>query len=141
MYSRKSIPFLIALVVAFGCGSPGESPSQSAAAAEEPKRFPGDSDESIKARAMIESGKLDESLAYITQVLEQRPQDKMLLKQAAEKGMSTEPMQDYLNAFRYGCPPHGGLGMGLGRVLMVMLGLDSIREATFLFRGPNRLTP
>ncbi|RSN18763.1 aspartate--tRNA(Asn) ligase [Streptomyces sp. WAC 01325] len=65
----------------------------------------------------------------------------VLLKQAAEKGMSTEPMQDYLNAFRYGCPPHGGLGMGLGRVLMVMLGLDSIREATFLFRGPNRLTP
>jgi len=65
----------------------------------------------------------------------------VLLKQAAEKGMSTEPVQDYLNAFRYGCPPHGGLGMGLGRVLMVMLGLDSIREATFLFRGPNRLTP
>lgn len=65
----------------------------------------------------------------------------VLLKQAAEKGMSTEPLQDYLNAFRFGCPPHGGLGMGLGRVLMVMLGLDSIREATFLFRGPNRLTP
>ncbi|WFB08195.1 aspartate--tRNA(Asn) ligase [Streptomyces sp. LX-29] len=65
----------------------------------------------------------------------------VLLKQAAEKGMSTEPMRDYLNAFRYGCPPHGGLGMGLGRVLMVMLGLESIREATFLFRGPNRLTP
>ncbi|MFC7306848.1 aspartate--tRNA(Asn) ligase [Streptomyces monticola] len=65
----------------------------------------------------------------------------VLLKQAAEKGMSAEPLQDYLNAFRYGCPPHGGLGMGLGRVLMVLLGLESIREATFLFRGPNRLTP
>ncbi|GHE09171.1 aspartate--tRNA(Asn) ligase [Streptomyces alanosinicus] len=65
----------------------------------------------------------------------------VLLRQAAEKGMSSEPMQHYLNAFRYGCPPHGGLGMGLGRVLMVMLGLESIREATFLFRGPNRLTP
>ncbi|WP_372407546.1 aspartate--tRNA(Asn) ligase [Streptomyces luteireticuli] len=65
----------------------------------------------------------------------------VLLKQAAEKDTSTEHMQDYLNAFRFGCPPHGGLGMGLGRVLMVMLGLDSIREATFLFRGPNRLTP
>lgn len=65
----------------------------------------------------------------------------VLLEQAAEKGMSPEPLRDYLNAFRYGCPPHGGLGMGLGRVLMVMLGLDSIREATFLFRGPNRLTP
>ncbi|MCC2280241.1 aspartate--tRNA(Asn) ligase [Streptomyces sp. ET3-23] len=65
----------------------------------------------------------------------------VLLKQAAEKEMSTEHMQDYLNAFRFGCPPHGGLGMGLGRVLMVLLGLDSIREAAFLFRGPNRLTP
>ncbi|MGW0542316.1 aspartate--tRNA(Asn) ligase [Streptomyces griseoincarnatus] len=65
----------------------------------------------------------------------------VLLKQAAEKGMSPEPMEDYLNAFRHGCPPHGGLGMGLGRVLMVLLGVESIREATFLFRGPNRLTP
>jgi nondiscriminating aspartyl-tRNA synthetase len=65
----------------------------------------------------------------------------VLLEQAAEKGVGTESLRDYLNCFRYGCPPHGGLGMGLGRVLMVMLGLDSIREATFLFRGPNRLTP
>ncbi|MFD5418812.1 aspartate--tRNA(Asn) ligase [Streptomyces sp. NPDC127069] len=65
----------------------------------------------------------------------------VLLKQAEDKGMSTEPMQDYLNIFRFGCPPHGGLGAGLGRILMVMLGLDSIREAAFLFRGPNRLTP
>ncbi|MFB8215766.1 aspartate--tRNA(Asn) ligase [Streptomyces anulatus] len=64
-----------------------------------------------------------------------------LIEQAADKGMGTDPLEDYLNCFRYGCPPHGGLGMGLARVLMVMLGLDSIREATFLFRGPNRLTP
>ena len=65
----------------------------------------------------------------------------VLLDQAADKGMDTGPMQDYLNCFRYGCPPHGGFGMGLARVLMVMLGLDSIREAVFLFRGPNRLSP
>jgi aspartyl-tRNA synthetase len=65
----------------------------------------------------------------------------ILLKQAAEKGIDPGPMQSYLNCFQYGCPPHGGLGLGLGRLLMVMLGLDSIREATFLFRGPNRLTP
>lgn len=65
----------------------------------------------------------------------------VLVKQAVEKGLRPESMQDYLNCFRYGCPPHGGLGMGLGRVLMVLLGLDSIRDATFLFRGPNRLTP
>lgn len=65
----------------------------------------------------------------------------VLLAQAAEKGMDVEPLRDYVNCFRFGCPPHGGLGMGLGRMLMAMLGLDSIREATFLFRGPNRLTP
>ncbi len=65
----------------------------------------------------------------------------VLVAQAAEKGLSPEPMRDYLNAFRFGCPPHGGLGMGLGRILMVLLGLESLREATFLFRGPNRLTP
>jgi aspartyl-tRNA synthetase len=65
----------------------------------------------------------------------------VLLRQAAEKGLSPEPMADYLNCFRYGCPPHGGFGLGLGRLLMVLLGLESLREATFLFRGPNRLTP
>jgi len=65
----------------------------------------------------------------------------VLVSQAAEKGLSTEPMRYYLDCFKYGCPPHGGLGLGLGRLLMVVLGLDSIRDATFLFRGPNRLTP
>ena len=65
----------------------------------------------------------------------------VLVRQAAEKGLSTEPMRDYLECFRYGCPPHGGFGLELGRLLMVLLGLESIREAMFLFRGPNRLTP
>jgi aspartyl-tRNA synthetase len=65
----------------------------------------------------------------------------VLLKQAAEKGMNTEPMRDYLNCFRFGIPPHGGFGAGLGRLLMVMLGLESLRDAMFLFRGPHRLTP
>jgi aspartyl-tRNA synthetase len=65
----------------------------------------------------------------------------VLLEQAAQKGMGTGPLHAYLDCFRYGCPPHGGFGMGLARVLMVLLGLDSIREAGFLFRGPHRLTP
>ncbi len=65
----------------------------------------------------------------------------ILLRQAAEKGLDPAPMSDYLNCFRYGCPPHGGFGLGLGRLLMAMLGLESIRDATFLFRGPNRLSP
>jgi nondiscriminating aspartyl-tRNA synthetase len=65
----------------------------------------------------------------------------ILTKQAAEKGMDTAPLTDYLNCFRFGTPPHGGFGLGLNRLLMVLLGLSSIREATFLFRGPGRLTP
>jgi nondiscriminating aspartyl-tRNA synthetase len=64
-----------------------------------------------------------------------------LIAQAHEKGMDTEPLAGYLNCFRFGTPPHGGLGLGLGRVLMLLLGLPSIREATFLFRGPHRLEP
>lgn len=65
----------------------------------------------------------------------------VLLRQATAKGLSPESMSDYLNCFRFGCPPHGGFGLGLGRLLMAMLGLESIRDATFLFRGPTRLTP
>ena len=65
----------------------------------------------------------------------------VLLKQVAEQGLDPEPMADYLNSFRYGCPPHGGFGLGLARLLMVLLGLPSIRDAVFLFRGPTRLTP
>jgi aspartyl-tRNA synthetase len=77
----------------------------------------------------------------ITTGAQREHRNDVLTRQAADKGMRTEPMADYFNAFRYGCPPHGGLGMGLNRVLMVLLGLESIRDATFLFRGPNRLTP
>jgi aspartyl-tRNA synthetase len=65
----------------------------------------------------------------------------ILSQQALEKGLHLEPIQAYLNFFRYGCPPHGGFGLGLSRLLMVMLGLPNVREAVFLFRGPNRLTP
>ena len=64
-----------------------------------------------------------------------------LLQQALSKGLNPEVIADYLNYFRYGCPPHGGMGMGLSRLLMVMLGLNNIREAVYLFRGPNRLNP
>jgi nondiscriminating aspartyl-tRNA synthetase len=65
----------------------------------------------------------------------------VLCKQADEKGIEVGPIADYLNCFRFGTPPHGGFGLGLNRLLMVLLGLPSIREATFLFRGPGRLTP
>jgi aspartyl-tRNA synthetase len=64
-----------------------------------------------------------------------------LLAQAADKGVETGPIQYYLDFFRYGAPPHGGFGFGLTRLLMQMLGQENVREVTFLYRGPNRLTP
>jgi len=64
-----------------------------------------------------------------------------LLAQALEKKVEVEPIQYYLDFFRYGAPPHGGFGFGLTRLLMQMLGQDNVREVTFLYRGPNRLEP
>jgi aspartyl-tRNA synthetase len=64
-----------------------------------------------------------------------------LLRQARERGYALEPLQDYLNFFRYGCPPHGGMGVGLARLLMVMLQRTSIRDVILLSRTPNRLRP
>ncbi len=63
----------------------------------------------------------------------------VLKKQADEKGLGND-VAFYLQFFRYGCPPHGGFGLGIDRMTMLFLGL-SIKEAEFLFRGPNRLTP
>lgn len=63
-----------------------------------------------------------------------------LARQAEEAGLR-ESVSYYLDFFRYGCPPHGGFGLGLARLVMLMLGLPSIREATFLHRSPNRLMP
>ncbi len=64
-----------------------------------------------------------------------------LLAQASNKGVEVEPIQYYLDFFRYGAPPHGGFGFGLTRLLMQMLGQENVREVTFLYRGPHRLEP
>ena len=63
----------------------------------------------------------------------------VLKAQAEEKGLAND-VKFYLEFFKYGCPPHGGFGIGIDRLTMLFLGL-SIKEAEFLFRGPNRLTP
>jgi aspartyl-tRNA synthetase len=65
----------------------------------------------------------------------------VLEAQAREKGLDPKELDFYLDFFRYGVPPHGGFGMGLSRVLMLMLHQPNLREVTYLFRGPNRLTP
>ena len=63
----------------------------------------------------------------------------VLKAQAEEKGLA-EDVKFYLEFFKYGCPPHGGFGLGVDRLTMLLLGL-TIKDAMFLFRGPNRLTP
>ncbi|MCD7738083.1 MAG: aspartate--tRNA(Asn) ligase [Lachnospiraceae bacterium] len=63
----------------------------------------------------------------------------ILKKQAAEKGLGDD-IKFYLEFFKYGCPPHGGFGLGVDRMTMLLLDLG-IKDAMFLFRGPNRLTP
>ena len=63
----------------------------------------------------------------------------VLKKQAEEKGLADD-VKFYLEFFQYGCPPHGGFGLGIDRLTMLLCGL-SIKDAEFLVRGPNRLTP
>jgi aspartyl-tRNA synthetase len=65
----------------------------------------------------------------------------ILEAQAQEKGLDLEALKDYLNFFRYGCPPHGGAGIGPGRFIMKILDLSNVREATFLPRDVKRLNP
>lgn len=63
----------------------------------------------------------------------------ILKQQAQEKGLD-EDVKFYLEFFKYGCPPHGGFGIGVDRLTMLLLGLH-IKESMFIFRGPNRLNP
>ncbi len=64
-----------------------------------------------------------------------------LMKQAEEKSLHKEPLEFYFNFFKYGCPPHGGIGLSPSRLLMKLLNVSNVREVTYLYRGPKRLTP
>ena len=62
-------------------------------------------------------------------------------KQAIEKGVDPESVRDYLNFFKFGCPPHGGFGFSPTRMLLLLLDLNNVREVTFLPRDTGRLNP
>jgi nondiscriminating aspartyl-tRNA synthetase len=64
-----------------------------------------------------------------------------LVEALREKGLNPEDFSFYLEAFKYGMPPHGGFGMGVERLLMRMLRLENIREATIFVRDRTRLVP
>ena len=63
----------------------------------------------------------------------------VLLKQCQEKGLEND-VKFYLDFFKYGCPPHGGFGIGVDRITMILFN-EGIKDSMFIFRGPDRLNP
>ncbi len=97
-------------------------------------RHPEDNDRSRRADLLYRG-------VEVTTLAQREHRPDILEKQAKEKGMDLESIKDYINFFRYGCPPHGGGGVGPGRFVMKILDLPNVREATFLPRDVKRLNP
>lgn len=64
-----------------------------------------------------------------------------LIEKIEKRGMTEEGMEHYLSAFKHGMPPHGGLGIGLERLTMKLIGEDNVRETTLFPRDLSRLEP
>ncbi|MCI8765690.1 MAG: aspartate--tRNA(Asn) ligase [Lachnospiraceae bacterium] len=64
-----------------------------------------------------------------------------ILEKMAKRGMDPEDIRDYLMIFKYGMPPHGGLGIGLERLTMRLLDEQNVRETTLFPRDVTRLEP
>lgn len=65
----------------------------------------------------------------------------LLTEKIRRQGLDPEGFEFYLRAFRFGMPPHAGWGLGLGRVVLTMLGLENIRDAVLFPRDRRRLVP
>ena len=65
----------------------------------------------------------------------------MLLDKLAARGMEEEGLTHYLDTFKHRMPPHGGLGIGLERLTMKLVGEDNVRETTLFPRDLSRLEP
>ena len=64
-----------------------------------------------------------------------------ITERAKYHNLNIEDIKSYIDSFRYGCPPHGGGGIGLERVLMLYLALGNIRKTSMFPRDPKRLAP
>ncbi len=62
-----------------------------------------------------------------------------LVERLRSKGLDPDKFEFYLQAFKYGIPPHGGIGMGLERLTMKMLNVGNVKEATLFPRDINRI--
>ncbi|MDF0590506.1 aspartate--tRNA(Asn) ligase [Candidatus Methanocrinis natronophilus] len=65
----------------------------------------------------------------------------LLAEKIRRQGLDPDGFEFYLKAFRFGMPPHAGWGLGLGRVVLTMLGLENIRDAVLFPRDRRRLVP
>lgn len=64
-----------------------------------------------------------------------------LLEKMEKRDMTAEGLETYLDTFKHGMPPHGGLGIGMERLTMQLLGEDNVRETTLFPRDLGRLVP
>ena len=58
-----------------------------------------------------------------------------------QRSLSLEPFESYLEAFRYGMPPHGGFAIGLERLLMQLTGMENVKLTTLFPRDISRVAP
>lgn len=65
----------------------------------------------------------------------------MQVAKMKERGMDIDDFEDYLTMHKYGMPPHGGMGLGLERIVQNILGLDNIKKATAFPRDRDRIRP
>jgi len=65
----------------------------------------------------------------------------VLLENMKKKGLNFAAFEYHLRIFDYGIPPHAGFGLGLERLIMALLKIENIRDATFYPRDIDRLTP
>ena len=65
----------------------------------------------------------------------------LLMKKVQEKGINPDTLKDYINAFKLGAPPHGGVGIGLERVVKLFCDVKNIKKCVMFPRDPKRLTP
>ena len=64
-----------------------------------------------------------------------------LVRRMEKKGLDPKDFESYLEAFKYGMPPHGGWGIGVDRLVTKVLDLPNVREAILFPRDVSRLTP
>ncbi|KAL0216401.1 hypothetical protein P9112_008585 [Eukaryota sp. TZLM1-RC] len=65
----------------------------------------------------------------------------VVAERAAQCGIDVGTLKYYIDAFKYGAPPHGGAGIGLERLVMLFLGLHNVRKTSMFPRDPTRLEP